>query len=504
MAQIVASVFAESPEQVARDGVRAAMASADWLELRLDRWPAGADLTRALAAVPLPVLVACRTPEAGGQFRGTHQERRQLLLAALDAGAQGLDLELGEPALVTPARPRLRLSIRSFHSFTGVPKELPALHAQLHHQPGVVGKLVVTAHDLADAAPVLELLQGLDPREQPTVAFAMGRTAWPTRILAAMLGAPLVYGCLDAASATADGQLPVALLAGLYRVRELGTGTALYGLLGNPALSSLGPWLHNRAFRRLGHDGIYLPFETSRPAAVLGMLPRRNLRGLSVTAPHKEAVAQLCHQLGEEATACGVVNTVLAEPHGLLTGHNTDVVGVRAALASAGVAAGSGRQAVVLGAGGAARAAAFALQQLGFEVLMLGRSLEPARSFAKARGIALGSLSRDLPDAVAPAVVVHATPLGGPGHEGERPVPQWVPKPGTVVLDMIYQPRWTPLLTAAAAAGAVVVHGAEMFLAQAAAQLRWFTGRELPVEVLRSFLAGTAVAERGGTGQLAG
>lgn len=500
MAQIVASVFAESPEQVAQAGQRAAMASADWLELRLDRWPVGADLGRAFAAVHLPILVACRTPEVGGQFRGTLLERRQLLLAALDAGAQGLDLELGETWQPPPGRPRVRLMIRSFHSFTGVPKELANLHAQLHQQPGSVAKLVVTAHDLADAAPVLELLQAVDQRATPTVAFAMGRTAWPTRVLAALLGAPFVYGCLDEGSATAPGQVPVDLLAGLYRVRDLGPATALYGLLGNPALGSLGPWLHNRAFRRLGHDGLYLPFETSRPAAVLGMLPRRQLRGLSVTAPWKEAMVPSCHQLGEEALACGVVNTVLCEAHGVLTGHNTDVGGVRAALAGAGVGAGSGRLGVVLGAGGAARAGALALQQLGFQVLMLGRSLEPARAFAKARGIQLGSLSQDLPAGLQPAVVVNATPLGGAGHAGERPLPQWQPKPGTVVLDMVYQPRWTPLLTAAAAAGAVAVPGAEMFLAQAALQVQWFTGQELPVEVLRGFLAGTAAAEREAVG----
>src|SRR5690606_32468505 len=107
-----------------------------------------------------------------------------------------------------------------------------------------------------------DLLQRTDQRQQPTVAFAMGRTAWPVRVLACALGAPFVYGCVDEGEETAAGQPPVALLAGLYRARDLGAGTAVFGLLGNPALHSLGPWLHNRAFRRAGLDAVYLPFET--------------------------------------------------------------------------------------------------------------------------------------------------------------------------------------------------------------------------------------------------
>lgn len=495
MAEVVASVFAESAPQVRRALRSAAMAGADWLELRLDRWPDGASLDDALAGIRLPVLVACRTPESGGSFRGSLQARRDLLQAAVQAGAEGIDLELGEPWTAAGLRPRALRVVRSFHSFTGVPKELRELQAKLHQQPGAIAKIVVTAHDLADAAPVLELLQHTDQQQQPTVAFALGRTAWPTRVLAAALGAPLVYGCLEGYDETAPDQPAARLLAELYRVRELSPASSLYGLLGNPALHSLGPWLHNRCFRRQGRDAVYLPFETSRPEAVLAMLPARQLGGVSVTAPWKAAMAATCHQTDAEVTATGVVNTVVAAGHGLLTGHNTDVVGVRQALVGAGIASGTGRLGLVLGTGGAARAAVVALQQLGFAVVMLGRSLEPAREFAKQRGVQLGSLGKQLPAGLEPAVVVQSTPLGSRGElQASRPLPEWSPKPGTVVLDMVYQPYWTRFLRETAAAGAVPVPGAAMFLQQAAAQLRHF-GLEAPaVEELRDCLAGTAVS----------
>jgi 3-dehydroquinate dehydratase/shikimate dehydrogenase len=495
MAKVIASVFAESSEQVARAASKAAMAGADWIELRLDRWPAGADLAPVLGGVRLPVIACCRTRDDGGHFRGTLGERRELLSRALAAGAVGLDLEIWETWAPPAGRTRLQLFLRSFHSLTGVPKELPDIADRLRALPGTVGKIVVTAHDLADAAPVLDLLQATDQKQHPTVAFAMGRTAWPTRILACALGAPYVYARIDGEEETAPGQPPVALVAGLYRARALGSGTSMYGLLGNPALSSLGPWLHNRAFRRLGVDAVYLPFETSRPEAVIGMLPKRQLRGLSVTAPWKAAMADQCHRLAEDAASTGVVNTLVAEAHGLLVGHNTDVAGVRIALQRAGADAGDDRPAVVFGTGGAARAAAWALLQMGFAVTMLGRSLEPAREFGKRHGIRVGSLATSVVDELQPAVVVNATPVGGADRDpDERLLPDWRPRPSTIVLDMVYQPHTTRLLRDAAEAGAVAVPGIEMFLAQAQAQVKLFTGKLIEVETLRTFLAGSATA----------
>lgn len=494
MAAIVASTFAESREQVAQAAARAAMAGADWLELRLDRWPAGTDLGPVVEACRLPVLIACRTPDDGGSFRGTLNERRELFQQALAAGAQGLDLE-GWETWSPPPRHRLKLSLRSFHSFTGVPKELAQIRDALHKRPGTIAKIVVTAHDLADTAPVLDLLAHTDQKVQPTVAFAMGRTAWPVRLLACTMGAPLVYGCIEEGSETAPGQVPVALLASLYRARDLGPGTGICGLLGNPALSSLGPWLHNRAFRRLGVDALYLPFETSRPEAVLAMLPRRQLRGLSVTAPFKAAMAAACQRLDADAEAIGVVNTLVAEPDGGCVGHNTDVAGVETALQRSGVGRGEGRPAVVLGTGGAARAGAWALLRMGFEVTMLGRSLEPARAFARTHGVRLGGLATRTVVEIAPAVVVHATPVGSIDRDpDERLLPDYVPAPGTVVLDMVYRPPRTRLLRDADAAGASAVSGVEMFLAQAAAQVQLFTGARIEIETLRGFLAGSAVA----------
>lgn len=490
MAEIVASVLAESPEQVARDAERAAMAGADWVELRLDRWPAGKDLIPVVQRIRLPVLAACRTVEDGGAWDGSHAERRGLLNGALKGGAFGLDLEDWESWAPPSGQNRLRLMVRSYHRLSGVPEDLGALHDRLCSQRGNVAKIAVTAHDLADAAPVLDLMGAVDQRATPTAAFCMGRTAWPTRILSALLGAPLVYGCLDAANATASGQLPVAVLDRLYRVKQLGGETELFGLLGQPALHSLGPLLFNRLFREQGRDAIYLPFESSRPAAVLSMLPKRQLRGLSVTAPYKESGSKFVHSMAEDAAAVGAVNTIVFEAHGMATGHNTDVAGVISALVGAGLQpAARDEVGVVLGAGGGARAAATALDQLGYSVVVLARRLDGVREFTRRHDYRLGSLKTENLVELAPAVVVHATPVGSAALDpDERLLPDWEPQPGTFVLDMVYVPERTRLLADAEAAGAVPVSGLQMFLGQAAAQGEHFLGVRPSPRDLRRYL----------------
>lgn len=483
MAEIIGSILAADAEDLQQQCRQAAMAGADWLELRLDKIPLELNPADVLPQLRLPVLVACRTPRDGGYFHGTLEERRELLLQWLRAGVQGVDLEDWE-TWEPPALPSLRLRIRSHHNFKGVSANLPAIRDQLLAGGANLCKIVVTAHDLCDASPVLDLLGATDQEGTPTVAFAMGQQAWPTRVLACALGAPFAYASVSLGQQTAPGQVPVAELAGLYDVRRISASTGVYGVLGNPLGHSLSPLLHNRAFRKLEHDGIYLPFETSRPLDLLHMLSRRRLRGLSITAPHKGALIEACHELDAAAEQAGVINTLSFVAHGRVRGSNSDLVGVRDALLRAGLQPGDRGGGVVLGGGGAARAAALALRQLGLGVCIMPRSLEPVRRFAEAQGMQLARQDARLMDEIRPRVVVHATPVGGADSPGERPLPDWRIPAGTFVLDMNYRPRRTRLLADTEDAGGIPVPGLWMFLSQAREQVHLFTGRQLPVEVL--------------------
>jgi 3-dehydroquinate dehydratase/shikimate dehydrogenase len=275
MAEIIATVLAETASAARRAARQAAMAGADWVELRLDTLPAQVDLPGLIASIGLPVIVTCRTPRDGGAYRGTLAARREVLQRALAAGALGIDLEDWEEW--RPA-PRPRLTIRSYHNLVDAGDELAARRDGLLAMGADVAKIAVTAPDLADAAPVLQLLATTEQVRAPTVAFAMGRAAAASRVLSCALGAPFAYGTPGVASpvgegaadaAAALGQLPVDQMRGLYGVHRLSSSTLLFGLLGNPANHSLGPWLHNRTFRHLDLDAIYVPLETARPAARL-------------------------------------------------------------------------------------------------------------------------------------------------------------------------------------------------------------------------------------------
>ncbi|MBK8974408.1 MAG: type I 3-dehydroquinate dehydratase [Planctomycetes bacterium] len=488
MAEIVVSLRAREPELTVRAARRAAMSGADWIELRLDDWPVDRSLDELVGAIDLPVLATCRTPRDGGTFRGSPKERIALLESALGAGVRGLDLEDWESW--TPRGDAVEMLVRSHHDLRGIPDDVDAIRDRLLDRGADVAKLVGMAHDLADAAPLLDLMARSDPEAEPTVAFAMGRTAGVTRLLACALGARLVYASLTAGDETAPGQIPVDDLVGVFGARRLARTTTLFGLLGNPALHSLGPWIHNRALRAADRDAVYLPFETSRPRETLAMLPARRLRGVSVTAPHKESMVKLCHRLTEPADVVGAVNTLTFEAGGAVVGHNTDVAGVREALLRAGLVPGVGGHGAVLGSGGAARAAAVALEQLGLRVTILARTLDSVREFARVRGYRLAALRSDVLLQEPPVAVVHATPAGSIGAESDRVLPEWTPPRGCRVLDTVYRPRWTRLLADALAAGAVPVPGLEMFLTQAAEQLGIFLGERPGEDELRRYLAG--------------
>ncbi|MGA0869408.1 MAG: type I 3-dehydroquinate dehydratase [Planctomycetota bacterium] len=491
MVEVIVSLFARDPEQVVREGRRAAMAGADWIELRLDGWSLDQRLGPVLDALQVPVLVTCRMPRDGGTFRGSLQDRRVLLERALEAGAQGVDLEDWETW--SPRGDAVRLLIRSHHDLRGVPADPAGIRDRLLDQGSDGAKVGGRADDLADAAPLMDMLAASDPKAEPTVAFATGRTASPTRLLSVLLGSPFVYASLAEGAETAPGQLPVADLVGVYGVRELGTASVVFGVLGDPALGSLGPWIHNRALRVAGVDGVYLPLETKRPLEVLEMLPRRRVRGISVTAPHKVQLYGACQRVTPEADAVGAINTLTWDTHGAVLGHNTDVAGVVLALERAGVEGGAGRRGVVLGGGGAARAAAVALAQMGFSVTILARSLDKVREFSKAQGFRLGALRRDVLEGLDPSVVVQATPCGSAGHAAadQALLPGWLPPEGCAVLELVYRPRSPPFLDRVAAGPeAVAIPGLSMFLAQAAEQTRLFYGRRIDEEDLGRFLAG--------------
>lgn len=267
------------------------------------------------------------------------------------------------------------------------------------------------------------------------------------------------------------------------------------GLLGWPVAHSVSPAMQNAAFRALGLPWRYelLPTRPGELAAVVAGLEGQGFRGANVSVPHKQAVVPFLDVVDEEGRAIGAVNTLVRRDGGWL-GTNTDAAGFLAALRGTGFEP-AGRRALVLGAGGAARAVAYALGQVGCAAVVHNRTAERARrlvaelapvagSGAAAARVAtsLAALELDGVD-----LLVNATPVGQWPETEASPWPEALPLPSHwTVFDLVYRPAETRLLARARAAGARGIGGLEMLVQQGALSFRLWTGRDAPLEVMRA------------------
>jgi shikimate dehydrogenase len=278
---------------------------------------------------------------------------------------------------------------------------------------------------------------------------------------------------------------------------DINAHTQFCGVIGNPVEHSLSPAIHNAAFQKLGLNFVYLAFRVEAIGeAIKGLRALGSFRGASVTIPHKVTAVQFLDSIEPTARHIGAINTIVAAG-GILTGYNTDATGALRALHENSVAL-KGRQIVILGSGGAARAIAFALgSETGIDRLtILGIDGQErttlARDLQSKTGMTVqdspldeGTLRKVLPDA---HVLIHCTPMGMSPKVHETSVPASLLRTGLTVMDIVYNPRDTRLLKDAKAAGCCTIPGIEMFLHQAAAQFELWTNRAAPTDVMRAVL----------------
>lgn len=254
----------------------------------------------------------------------------------------------------------------------------------------------------------------------------------------------------------------------------------VYGIIGWPVAHSLSPAMHNAAFRALGIKAVYglMPVRPEALPEAIGGLRALNIGGVSVTIPHKEAVLSLLDEVDETARRIGAVNTILNQ-EGSLLGFNTDWLGARRALEEK--IALSGRRAVVVGAGGSARAVVYALKEAGAQVVIYNRTFSRAEALAEAFGAEAFPLEA-LPEAEGD-ILVQTTSVGL--KEDRSPVPKEILSRFEVVMDLVYQPLETRLLREAREAGCEVVDGLSMLVYQGVEQFRIWTGESPPASLMR-------------------
>jgi 3-dehydroquinate dehydratase/shikimate dehydrogenase len=472
---------------------------ADVVELRLDCLEeeqlqiALGQLPALLGETQLPFIITNRPREQGGGRDLSHVERlsfwRELterLRGVTERSRAFVDLELdlleSTDAVTLGELFRSFRVICSHHDFQATPADLEDLFGRMARTNAEVLKVATRADSITDCVEVLRLCESSRRVGRECIAVSMGEAGVLTRVLAPAFGAFLTYGSLDAAQATAPGQIDARELRDLYRVGEISRSTLVTGLVGLPVGHSVSPYMHNRAFAALKLDAVYVPFEVADLSEFMRRMadPRTreldwNLRGFSVTAPHKQAIIPHLDRVAPNAASIGAVNTVVVSEERGLEGFNTDADASVAPLE--GLVELKGARVAVIGAGGAARALLWALGERGARPTVFARDAERGRKLAEEFGAESapleGALFRGFD------VVVNTTPLGTRGaRESETPAVSDQLRGARVAYDLVYNPMRTRFINEAQWGDCQTVGGLGMLAAQAAEQFRLWTGRK--------------------------
>ena len=453
------------------------------------------DLGRFLKQFPRLIAIAtCRRSANGGRYDGTPRDEVHLLTQAAAVGAQVVDLSLEtaeETATDTDALSTLRRGraalLLSWHDFRQTPS-LESVYARMANFRPDLYKIVPTAQSLRDSLQVLQFLRSHSKGTGGLVAMAMGTAGIPTRVLGPANGSLFTFASAASGRQTAPGQVDARTLRDLYRIDRITPDTRIYGVFGKPITGSKSPVMLNTAFQEASLDAVYLPFEADTADLLFAAAVHLPLAGASVTMPLKELILPQLKGLDALARGIGAVNTLRHDVAGELSGFNTDARGISAPLEER--ISLQGGSALVLGAGGAARSAIYALGQKGVRVSILNRSPERARVLAEETGSF--AITREEAASRHFNVILNATSFGmasaaGGLAGGNDAAPFTAAEMNCdLFFDLVYYPIETELMKAARARGIPVLSGVEMFLAQGAEQFAIWTGLEAPAQAMRS------------------
>lgn len=270
---------------------------------------------------------------------------------------------------------------------------------------------------------------------------------------------------------------------------KLSAKTQVCTIIGDPIEHSLSPAMHNAAYKALGIDDTFV-FTASHvtsenlETAIRGARAL-NFHGITVTIPHKIDVMKFLDEIDPVAQTIGAVNTILNKD-GILVGYNTDWLGVKTSIEKT-VGAIVGKKAAVIGAGGAARAVVYGLQQCGAKVTVFNRTLEAAKELAHDFRCNAASLST-IEQVKGMDIILNATSLGMGNQNEISPVPKQLLQQHHIIFDAVYIPYETKLLREAAEVGATIIHGLDMLLYQGTAQFSIYTGVDAPEQIMKQVL----------------
>ncbi len=456
-----------------------------FLEFRLDY------LEKPLLALPkfkqffaentaVTAIATCRREANGGKFTGSVTAEVEVLSKAASSGFHIVDIELESAEELKPAElQKLRDTgialIVSHHDFSAT-KDLDGIYKRIvPFKPDFI-KIVPTAKALIDNVILMRFIERMEDHSN-IIGICMGDAGIISRVLGVRAGSAFTFAAAHMGEETGPGQIAARTLIETYRIDQVDAATKVYGVAGNPIRSSLSPMMMNTAFRRETVNAVYLALQTNKLSDLLKLVQEIPIQGLSVTMPLKEEILAHLEKTDPLSAKIGACNTVLRAQDGKLYGFNTDVAGIVGPLEKR--MALRGARVLVLGAGGAARAAVFGLRDKGAEVFILNRTPETAQKLAKQSGSR--TIKKDALAKSAFDVIINATPIGMAGFKGAQLL-ESKDLNTKLVFDLVYNPLETPLLRLARQQGIGIITGIEMFVQQGARQFEIWTGKPAPEE----------------------
>src|SRR5580700_7082798 len=456
-----------------------------FLEFRLDY------LEKPLAALPkfkqffldntaATAIATCRRAANGGKFTGNVAAEMEVLTKAATSGFHIVDLELESAESLKKADlQHLRDTgvglIISHHDFNAT-KDLDAIFARIERFAPDFVKIVPTAKSLFDNVTLIRFLERMSDHTN-IVGICMGDAGVISRVLGVRAGSAFTFAAATPGEETGPGQISARTLLENYRIDHVDAATKVYGVAGNPIKSSLSPIMMNTAFRRETVNAVYLALQTHRLSDLLKLVHEIPIQGVSITMPLKQEIMAHLEKTDPLSAKIGACNTVLRAQDGKLYGFNTDVAGITGPLEKR--MSLRGAKVLVLGAGGAARAAVFGLRDKGAEVFILNRTSETAQKLARQSGSK--TIKKDQVAKTPFDVIVNATPVGMAGIKAPQ-ILEAKDLNTKLVFDLVYNPLETPLLRLARQKGIPIITGIEMFVQQGARQFEIFTGKPAPEE----------------------
>jgi 3-dehydroquinate dehydratase/shikimate dehydrogenase len=425
-------------------------------------------------------IATCRRAANGGKFSGNIAAEVEILNKAATSGFHIIDVELESAESMKKADlQKLRDTgvalIISHHDFNAT-KDLEGIYKRIiPFHPDFI-KIVPSAKTLSDNVTLMRFIEHMEDHSN-IIGICMGDAGIISRVLGVRAGSAFTFAAATSGEETGPGQIAARTLIETYRIDQVDAATKVYGVAGNPIRSSLSPVMMNAAFRRETVNAVYLALQATKLNDLLKLVHDIPIQGLSVTMPLKQEIMSHLEKTDPLSAKIGACNTVLRAQDGKLYGFNTDVAGIIGPLEKR--MSLRGAKALVLGAGGAGRAAVFGLRDKGADVFILNRTPETAHKLARQSGSK--SIKKDALAKTSFDVIINSTPVGMAGQKGNQ-ILEAKDLNTKLVFDLVYNPLETPLLRLARQQNIPIITGIEMFVQQGARQFEIWTGKPAPEE----------------------